>query len=97
MAFEPSSSVTVSKASVCVCGMVATVAMELVVKSSLTGNATLGTVPDYCRPCFAVPLASYGKDTYLPYVENSGAVKANIVGTLSSGSMYFGGTYLLAK
>ena len=97
MAFEPSSSVTVSEASACVCGKVATVTIRLDVKSSLTGNVTLGTVPDEIRPCFIVPLPSYGKDTYLPYIENSGTVKANISGTISSGYMYFGGSYLLAQ
>lgn len=76
-------------------GRVASVSMQLEVVQSISGNVTIGTLKDGFKPYSTQALPSFGKTMYLPYVDSYGNVKCNVDGTLSSGSMYFSGTYIL--
>ena len=73
----------------------ASVSVQLEVLQSLSGNVTLGILKDGFKPYSSQALPSFGKTTYLPYVDTYGNVKCNVDGTISSGSMYFSGTYIL--
>ena len=76
-------------------GRVASVSFQLEVVQSVSNNVTLGTVIDGFKPYNTQSLSSFGKTTYLPYVDEYGNVKCNIDGTISSGNLYFAGTYIL--
>ena len=76
-------------------GRVASVSFQLEVVQSVSNNVTLGTVRDGFKPYNTQSLSSFGKTTYLPYVDEYGNVKCNIDGTISSGNLYFAGTYIL--
>ena len=69
--------------------------MQLEVVQSISGNVKIGTIKDGFKPYNDQALPSFGKTTYLPYVDAYGSVKCNVDGVLSSGSMYFSGTYIL--
>lgn len=75
-----------------------TASLLLIIKVGTTlaaGNVTIGTLKPGYRPAITAPLPSFGKATYLPYVEASGDVKLNIVNAVTSGKLYIGGTYVL--
>lgn len=78
-------------------GRVVTLMLVLVATSDIAaGNVTLGTVKAAYRPATTAALPSYGKTSYLPYLQHDGALKANVVTAIASGSnIYMSGTYIL--
>ena len=93
--FTPSSLVTVVSVSAYRRGGVVSVFLQLSVKSELSGNVELGTIAAGSRPATTVPLPTFGSSNILPYADSSGLVKANMIGTVTSGSIYCGGTYVI--
>ena len=69
--------------------------LQLSVKSALNGNVELGTIAEGSRPATTVPLPTFGSLNILPYVDAGGIVKANVVDTVTSGSIYCGGSYVI--
>ena len=78
-------------------GRVASLMLVLEAASAIAaGNVTLGTVKAAYRPATTTALPSYGKPSYLPYLQHDGALKANVATAITVGSnIYMSGTYVL--
>ena len=61
----------------------------------MNGNINIGT--SKIKPTTSAPLTSFGTNNVMPYIDGFGKVNLNTEGTISSGTIYCGGTFIVAS